>query len=236
MNCQQFQKLYTLDPSNQNPAIGQHLKVCKACAIFVKENQQFEQALHQAIKINIPPNLNQRILSRQKKSLSTRTFWHFWLPIYGVVFSLVFVITLLLLINGGGQERKNSLSQQVITYLKNEPHVTLTQGEVPETELQGMFEAIGGKLQGKIGQVTFCRLLTVKNYPAAHIVLKGRQGPVNVLFIRNRQKIERQSLKTLQFTGLLLPKSWGHIAIVGQQQEPLNQIIAEIDQAVSWSS
>ena len=259
MNCQTFRQYCTLNPTYREQDFLRHKQACSACADFADDMMRFEQTLVEAMKIETPAGLTERILQRQTipsvdqrlltpvslegkkiggifkvlKRYSPSQFASQWFhyPIYALAASLVLVIGLLV---GSLWWQSDVLPQQVIAYIENDPHAFLMNGEVPTEEVRGMFQAIGAELTGDIGQVNFCQLLTLQDYASAHLVLSGTKGPVNVLFIRDSQSSGPQSFKHGELKSLILSASWGNLAIVGFPEEPLETIANRINEAVIW--
>ena len=244
MNCQQFRQYCTLEPTYREENFLHHQQVCSACAAFAQDMMQFEQTLVAAMKVEIPAGLVGRILAQQTSHHSQMTslwaqivsFWSPRRPIYALAASMLLVIGLFASGLWWWQADTMSLPPEVIAYLENEPQAFLTGGEVPADELRGMFQAIGAELTGDIGSVSFCKLLNIKGYASAHIVLTGAKGPVNVLFIRNSQITGPRPVSNGQLKGVILSAAWGNIAIVGMPEEPLDEVAARVNNAVNFSA
>jgi hypothetical protein len=252
MNCQTYRQHCTLDPNCHEPDFLSHQQACSSCAAFTEDLLRFEQTLVEAIKVEIPDGLTERILHKQSQSNKpgllvkiTGLFKRFWLrqtspasylhlrPIYALAVSMLLVIGLFAGL-WWWQADTIFLKRGIITYVENTPQAFQTGGEVPSAELRGMFKAIGAKLTGDIGQVSFCNLLTLQGHNSAHIVLTGTKGPINVLFIRDSKMTGPQNLSNGELKGLILSTAWGNLAIIGIPQEPLEQVAERINEGVSW--
>jgi hypothetical protein len=244
MNCQTYRQQCTLDPSALEQDFLSHKQGCSACAAFTEDMMRFEQTLVEAIKVEIPDGLTERILQRQsntstgllvklsnlvKLMLPPQTSWHLR-PIIALATSLLLLIGLFL----WWQADTIFLKREIITYVESiQPALN---GEVPPAELRGMFQAIGAKLTGDIGQVNFCKLLTLRDHSSAHIVLTGTKGPINVLFIRDSKMRGPQNLSHGTLNGLILSTAWGNIAIIGAPEEPLGKVVERINEGVDWGT
>ncbi|NJO15695.1 MAG: DUF3379 domain-containing protein [Thioploca sp.] len=233
MNCQQFQQRCTLEPACQEPAFLAHQQTCPNCAHFAQELAQFEASLHTALQITVPADLTKRILAQPANqptiTPSGRRF-HWQLAA-----SLLLAMSLSL--SGlwwWSSSHTQPLEQQLMLYLAQEPKAFLTTQQVSLTELHQMFNAIGAKLVGEIGTVSFCKVLKLNGYTSAHLVLVENNQPINILLIRNSsiRQAEKLSYKNLQ--GILLPIQQGNIALVATSTESLQEIALRLQRVIKW--
>lgn len=246
MNCQTYRQQYTLEPKCQEKDFLSHKQACSDCAAFTKELMQFEQSLIEAMKVEIPDGLTERILQRQfqkKKSPGLLVRFNERLksilylpPVYAVAASLFLVITLFSSGILWQQYDTNTvyLKQEILSYIENTPQAFQTDSEVPAAELRMMFQKIGAKMTGEIGKVSFCKFLTLQGYRSAHMVLSGTKGPINVLFIRDSNLTEPQNLNNVKFKGIIRATPWGNIAIMGVEEERLEQISKRMNEKLIW--
>jgi len=240
MNCQTYRQQYTLEPRCQEEDLLSHKQACSDCAAFTKDLMQFEHSLIEAMKVEIPDDLTERILQRQfQKRPNLLVIFNEWLksilylpPVYAFAASLLLVITLFS--SGWWQTDTVHLKQGIISYIENTPQAFKTDSEVSTAELRMMFQNIGAKMTGDIGKVSFCKLVTLQGYRSAHLVFSGTKGPINVLFIRDSNITEPQNLNNIKFKGIIRATAWGNIAIMGVEEERLEQITKRMDEQLIW--
>ena len=238
MNCQQFRQTCLIEPTCQQPDFLHHRQNCSACFTFAEEMQQFERTLIDAIKIEVPVGLTQRILQQQRKKAWFQPILSFWhgnakRPRYALATSLILVVSLFVW-GLWWQAHSSSLSQEVMVYLEKEPRAFITDDKVPSTELRGMFQAIGAQLTSDIGTVHFCQLLTLQEYKSAHIVLTGMHGTINVIFIPDSQFENTQFSSPNQLKGIIYATTWGNLVLVGGSEEPFENIATHLNKSVKW--
>lgn len=230
MNCQEFRQHCASEPNCQEKEFLSHQHNCLTCAAFVEQLIRFEPFLVEAIQVEAPPGLSQRILHRHQnysqKSSYRRRF------IYALAASLLVLISLVGI--WWWQPDTIAMPQKIIAYIENEPLSFKTDGEVSSEELRRMFKMIGAELTGEVGKASFCKVLTFEGHMSAQLVLIGTRGPVNVLFILDSQINERQSFRSNKLEGILLPAVWGNIAIVGAPEEPLEKVANRLNEAIRW--
>ncbi len=254
MNCQQYRQYCTIEPTGQEDDFLFHRQTCSECAAFTEETLQFEHALVEAMKVEIPANLTERILYRRINQHdlprrfakffrnltrflhinASQTPYGYRHPIYALIASLLLIVSLFASGVWWWQGEMRSIKQDIIAHIENTAQLPLKTTAVPRAELQRMFQAIGARLTGEIGTVRFCKLLTLQDHNSAYMILAGKKGPINVFFIRHSQINGPQFLSKGELKGVILSTNWGNTAIVGVQGEPLEPIVERIDKAVKW--
>ncbi len=80
MNCLEFRRRLSADPEDRDAAIRAHTRDCASCSHWAAEAKRFESLLHQAMEVEVPENLESRILLRlalrypQREATSRRGF------------------------------------------------------------------------------------------------------------------------------------------------------------------
>lgn len=153
-------------------------------AFFAQEMKQFETVLLTAMQVTVPADLTKRILVQSANQRMITSSWHRFH--WQLAASLLLFVSLSL--SGlwwWSTSHHKPLEQQLMVYLAQEPKVFSTAQQVPLAELHKMFNAIGAKLVGKIGTVSFCKVLKLNGYTSAHMVLVENNQPINILLIRD---------------------------------------------------
>jgi hypothetical protein len=233
MNCQQFQQRCTLEPTCQEPAFLAHQQTCPNCDYFAQEMAQFEASLHMALQVTASPDLTKLILAQSTNQPTITAFWHRFH--WQLAASLLLIVSFSLsglwwwLTN-----HPKPLEQQLMIYLAQEPKAFSTTQQVPLAELRQIFNAIGAKLVGEIGTVSFCKVLKLNGYTSAHLVLVENNQPINILLIRNSSIRSAEKLSYQNLRGILLPIRQGNIALVAASTESLPKIAIRIQRVVKW--
>lgn len=234
MNCQQFRQRCTLEPACQEPAFLAHQQTCPDCGNFAQELAQFETILHSALQITVPADLTKRILAQPANQRIITPSWHRFR--WQLAASLLLIVSLSF--SGlwwWSTSHTQPLEQQLMVYLAQEPKAFLTTPSVPVEELHKMFNAIGAKLVGEIGQVSFCKVLKLNGYTSAHLVLVENNQPINILLIRDSPIRQTEKLSYQNLQGILLPIQQGNIALVATtSSESLKEIAIRLQQVVKW--
>jgi hypothetical protein len=233
MNCQQFQQRCILDPACQEPIFLAHQQTCLDCANFAQEMAQFEASLHTALQVTAPADLTKRILAQPANQPTITPSGHrfYW----QLAASLLLAMSLSL--SGlwwWSSNHTQPLEQQLMLYLAQEPKAFLTTQQVPLEELHKMFNAIGAKLVGEIGTVSFCKVLKFNGYTSAHLVVVENNQPINILLIRNSSIRQAEKLSYQNLQGILLPIQQGNMALVATSTESLPEIAVRLQRVIKW--
>ena len=205
------------------------------------DDERFEQALREAINIEVPEGLAQRILDEQQKQNRRRSWWKFqWLEVnaqwryaYATAATLALVVGIFTVLPRF-ESTENILEKQVLAYLHRE-YDSLTQvRDVPDDELAGMFKEIGASLTGRLDGVSHCEINEIGDHKSAILVMSGDKGPITVVFIMGEHISVRRSVGNGGFSGMIVPAQKGSIAIVGEPGEGLTKVERKITSAVAW--
>lgn len=204
------------------------------------DDERFDRALREAINVNVPEGLAQRILNEQAKQ-THRSWWKFqWLVVhpqwryaYATAATLLLVVGVFVASPWFGLSN-GTLEKQVLAYL-NQEHDSLTQmRDVPDAELAGMFQEIGASLTGNLGEVSHCEITEIGDHKSATLVMSGDKGLVTVVFIMDERISNRKPLGNGGLSGMIVPAQKGSIAIVGEPGEGLTEVERKIKSAVAW--
>ncbi len=61
MNCLEFRRRFTIDPAGNGPEIAAHRQQCPACDRFAERMGEFEKRLRQAMAVDMPEGMAERI-------------------------------------------------------------------------------------------------------------------------------------------------------------------------------
>ena len=191
MQCNQLRELFSSDPRSQNKEALQHLAACDECAEWLTKLQSFEMALSEAVQIEVPEGLEQRILAQQKppetatiSQLHVRR--HKWHPALALAASLLLVVGLVTTLND--QQPIEHFEQQMLSWLSNQQPAHYLNQQASDSEIEGMFREVGAELVADIGTVLHCRITTVEDHKVGYFIVNSEQGPVSVLLVANGSK------------------------------------------------
>ena len=206
------------------------------------KTDSFDRALKEAINVEVPSSLTQRILQRQQAYKKRRrrrwdTLWvgfsPQWRMAYAMAASVVIVIALYL-VTPWLSPGTVSLQRQVIAYLQKEHEALNQPRDVPDSELAGMFRDIGANITGDLGRVQYCEITKINDRKSATMVVPGTKGPIAVVFIMGEFVADRTPMGNGGLKGFIMPAVKGSVAIVGTPGEELSEIEKKIQQSITW--
>jgi hypothetical protein len=86
------------------------------------------------------------------------------------------------------------------------------------------------------GLITYAQSCEIGGREVPHLVIQGERGPVTILLMPEEMVDSPQSLMGDNVNGVILPVGDGSIAIIGESDERLERIEAQVLKSVSWST
>ena len=219
MNCLEFRRHCLIDPLSRDAGFREHSRDCPACRTFLQAQLDQEQRLRAAIAIEPPPDLAARILLRQSFAHRARG------PL--AIAATVLLSTLAGLM-GYFATRAPSLESEVLAHIHAErDHLTSETRENPG-KVAMVLEALGARVEGMSGDVRYAGVCDISKRPGAHLVLRGRHGPVTVLLLPHQATSQRTPIHDEQLEGVILPIRGGSVALVGNRGEDMDALARQL--------
>ena len=238
MNCMDFRRQLLIDPNHKDDEMILHERECASCSTQAQQSALFESNLKQALAVEVPQGLADRIKTHQGAVERVRVRvlrpWK-----YAMAASLVLmfgIIGLLSYQNITLNQSDGLLQQAVLDHIKGELHHLAEHNNVQLAELNQIMSPLGVQAVADIGPVNFAGLCNIRKHLGVHMVLAGAQGPVTVI-IMSDEMIDRDArIENTRFSGVILPQKHGSVAVVGEQGESLNEIIERLQTNIIWST
>ncbi len=240
MNCEDYKEALAGDPSASFDGADAHVAGCESCAAFTAEMQAFDAKIAKALAINVPnleiPELpeieddnvvNIPLGNRQTFSMPT------WIGIAATVLIAAFVgVRMIDLDPGSGLP----LNEEVLAHFDHEPSaLQVTTVAVSEERFSSVVNPSIGTMDRNVGLVTFANSCIINGKTVPHLVIQGEKGPITLLLMPEEMIDGAMTLDGKGVNGVILPMGDGSIAIIGEQDEPLNEIEQRIIDSVEWS-
>lgn len=234
MNCIEFRRILLSDPGVADAEFAEHRRSCPDCAEAVERSARFERVLHEAVNVPVPENLASRILLKQSFQPRRESPWWKTRRAYALAAGVLLVMGLSFMgLNGYLEQRR--LSEEFVALINGAPYAMSTDRTVSSNEISAALEPAGLDLEGSIGDVTFAGRCLVRGKLSGHIVLKGDTAPITVFLIGDALVTERATIRSDNYSGVVLPQGTGTIAIVGSPGETLENIEARVRSAIRWA-
>ncbi len=224
----------------------------------IERDPEFETFLKEAASIPVPEGLADRIIAhtrnadeddqqngdkvvhldslrdRQQPSIRTRQRWVAMAASVLLVFGLVTVSYF-------GRDPGMPMEQRIIADLSpslpvyNTMVVTHQVDPNIEANLHQMFENIGAKRVGNLGQVMFCETKDVVGSKAGIMVFPGDKGAITVVYVTEKKVDARSILADQDMEGVIWPERKGSVAIIGYPGETkLAEVESRVRNSVNW--
>lgn len=229
MNCLEFRRQCFINPASNDDAFIQHLKSCSACAEFHGRVKDTEQDLVAAVNIRVPENLQSDIMLRQSMQDGKRSH-------KATYFALAasFMIATIAALMFTWQPRNSGLEDVVISYVEAAHADTNRSLNQEQVAVADILRPLGLTLNSDFGPVESARPCVIRGQAAAHIVVPGQDGIIDIIYmpeetISNRQEVRQQNNRLL-----LVPCPKGSLAIFGADSERLADIENRFQAASQW--
>lgn len=231
MNCIDYRRLITSEPSNAGAEGLQHRLACPSCAAFARQMQQFDTSLRAAMTIATPADLEARVMVAAAGQTVARRRW------LGIAATVVIAVgaTLTML---NDRHRVERLPEQVIQHIYHEADllVPVSTDLVPAPRLRQVLEQAGVKLNADVDEVIHAGVCLFRGHLVPHLVVLSEQGPVTVMILPDEKIDKTMPIDEDGFHGVIVPVRGGSIAIVGTRGAYPAQIERQFVQAVEWET
>jgi len=240
MNCEDYKAALAGDPSASIEGGDAHVAACDSCAAFRAEMQALDAKIAQALSINVPnlqmPELPEieddnvvNIPFRNKQTFSMPT----WIGIAATVVIAAFVgVRMIDLDPGSGLP----LNEEVLAHFDHEPSsLQVTTVAVSDEQFSTVVNPSIGTMDRNVGLVTYANSCIINGKTIPHLVIQGEKGPITLLLMPEEMIDGAMTLDGNGVNGVILPMGNGSIAIIGEQDEPLDAIEQRIIDSVEWS-
>jgi hypothetical protein len=225
IDCREFRRRLLIDPYDPDPRLRRHREQCAACDRAANEALAFEAALRRALSVSPPRGLANRIKAAAGRHRPARP---------GAGAAAVALLALAVWVGVGVFPTEPELSTVVARHIEAEEEHLHARHAVGPSQLADLLAPLGGELTGRLGQVHFAELCVIRDARGAHLVVKGRRGPVTVLFMPGESPGRARSVSTGRLRGMIVPTAYGSLAVVGEPGEPIREWAEEAQRAVRW--
>jgi hypothetical protein len=250
MNCDDYKQAIAADPSESFADGAGHVATCASCAEFKAEMIALDESIAKALSFDVPdlsmpelPELdgedeNVVNLPFKRKARITMPSW------IGIAagFALAAFLGVQFLATDLTNDITNSsdkdllLAAQVLSHLDHEPGALLpTNTEVAEERLAQVVNDDVGTMDRDIGLVTYAMSCVINGRTIPHLVIQGKKGPITLLLMPEEMVSMPVPLTGESISGVILPVGAGSIAIIGERDEPLDDIKKRVLNSVEWS-
>lgn len=230
MDCLEFRRICGSEPTSRDKAFLEHRLACPSCAAQAAEARSFDDLLRQAMSVDLPEGLVQRIVADASMRQAHRARW--------VALAATTVLAVGAVIGVVRVDQGTALADDVVEHIHHEPDLLIPTTElVDEARLHAVAARSGSEIQGDLGgEVRYAGLCRLRGQLVAHLVVQGESGPVTVLLLPTEAMSSPVEIDERGLKGAILPLEGGSIAVVGTDDErELETVQERVRGAVRWS-
>jgi hypothetical protein len=130
-----------------------------------------------------------------------------------------------------------ALADEVLAHVTHEPMaLRVTDQAVSDDQLHKVVPASIAEMGHGTGLITFAETCPINGNEVPHLVIQGEYGPVTILLLPDEKISAAVLLDDGSSHGVILPVGDGSIAIIGTQEEKLEDIQKQVLQSVMWTT
>jgi len=237
MNCKDYKEAIAAEPSQAFDG-SEHAAACESCATFRDEILALDLRIAGALDIAVPdlqlpelPPLGEDDVN--VVNLPFRRQGRLSAPVWvGLAASLVIatVIGVRFLSNDVVYP---SLADEIIAHLDHEfGALQVTYKAVSERKLARVVEDDVAEMDA--GLIIYANSCVINGNTIPHLVIQGERGPITLLLLPDEMVDSAIVLEGVGITGVILPVGNGSIAIIGERDEPLEDLQRRLLSTVKW--
>ncbi|GLX77550.1 chemotaxis protein [Thalassotalea insulae] len=237
MDDLQFRRSIYADPNTSDEEVRAAKHSDPAKRKFAEEIEQLDQQIAQALHIDVPQGLSEKLILRQslashqqqkkasriKLALAASVTFAIGLIVHQLQFSHAY----------------SSISDYAIAHTNHEAQYFSNQDEVRVslTSLNKKMASFNGSFSEQLGELLMAEFCRFDGTKSLHLVFRGQTSPVNIFIVPDNEYLT----VTKRFTdnnlnGVVNQFKHSNIIVVGDKQEPLEQWQNKISQTVQWST
>lgn len=222
MNCLDFRRAVFCDPRRVGEEAERHAWQCDACAAFRVHELEIEDRLAEELRVPLPENLAERILSRRAKARRPMRWLALAASLVLAVAIGVYAVT----------QSRDPLAVAGIDFVMYDEAQSII--DAKPTEWKTLVHAAAGmgvSLPPQLGDMHYVCLYPLIVGAAHHLLVKTPYGKVTLLLIPDRPLAARKTQSAHGLEAVVLPARKGSIVIIGDSARSVQRA-----EALLWKS
>lgn len=235
MNCLDFRRRLLEDPYTTSDDMIQHEESCPACAAYARDLRAKEVRLRALLNnIPVPAELPDKVRFavglKKRTPVRRRVAWAMAasvLLITGAVWMHFFNPV-------APKHTEMPLVQSILHHAEAEWHHYNASQQVSSGKLAYLMDQFNAERTADLANVNFAAICPIRQYPGLHLAIAGKVAPITVFYMPKEHISRSISIASADLRGEIMPTSWGSIAVIGKNNEPLEGVAKRMAQAVEW--
>ena len=252
MDDTKFRDAILADPNAQSNEIEEAIANDPAKRAYVEEMREFDAFIQQAMHIEVPDDLESKLLLHQhvqndvKPPLNTQAPTkaepandsRYWQIAAAACFAFVIGLTLNLNVlrtdngMGAGEYALKNAYQGI-------QNANLIDQSIPLTKVNAQLASYGVQMEQHIGEVSYANTFFCGYNEAnvLHLVVQGETGKINLFVLPKDNRLDSwKAFSDDRFKGKAARYSNADMVIVGEKEEPLRAFQSKIENSMRWKT
>lgn len=222
MTCLEARREMAADPGRPSEALSAHLAGCAACARALWREQGLDRRIREAMSVDVPDSLSERLLLAQTTRHRSRFRRPFLALVASLLLALALGVTWQLGVRPVGDAR--ALSQYVAAHLEHEPHSLEATATVNVGTVERLLNEYGLHLSGRVDNIVYAKKCPTPDGMGLHLVVRTVEGPVTFIYMPDQRIDGRLELDAGRHRGYVTGFAGGAAALVGSPAEALEEV------------
>lgn len=236
VTCLDVRRQVGAEPRRLEPGMAEHCQSCVACAAFVRETQALDARLERALNIPVPEGLEARIVLDASLKHAPGLWRRPWLAAAAsALLTLALATTAYVHMHPAGED----LAGAVVAHIRNPEEVGAiapNQALIHDASyVENVFDSAGVRMQGSMDGLSYAHVCLFRGERVVHLVMQGRNGPVTIMLLPRIHVDKNTPVDEAGFHGVIVPAGQGSIAIVTNNNTPVEPMEQELAARVQWT-
>lgn len=227
MNCEEFRNAYAAARPRVPAELEAHRRWCRACADFATHEDQLDRQLVQALNVEVPEGLADRILQRNVNARVRRLgTWHF-----AAAAALVALVSAGLMI--GSWTDRREFRNDIVTALNEQPLPRVQDALLADAEVAELLRGVGVSYRSGLVSVRLARRCQVRGTEAVYLVVQANGTDASVLVMPELSVDDRVEISGDGWQGAIVRCPKGSMAITGLSDQAVASVEANMRAATN---
>lgn len=232
MNCLDVRRMCLAEPHSRSPRLLLHVYHCKACRQYRNRILAAEEQIHSTMNVPAPEGLGRKVMfdTGFDEAPARRRGWMY--AAAATAMSALLVLASLVYL----QTRPPDVVPDLARHMVEDPlHIQPPEADADQ-RLDEVVRHLGGKLAASPSNVLHATLCMIRDLTAAHLVVRGQQGPVTVFVIPRHRVRSFERINIDGQIGMVADYGEGSIALFGYEGESLEAVRAQFSERIRWTA
>lgn len=228
-----FRRRIYADPNDNSPEVVNACQEDSSKANFKSEMQDFDLQLKQALNVETPDNLSERIILghnlAEQRAQKRKYRVHLALAasiafVFGISFQFI-----------GNSPRHTTLGEHALAHLIAEVDHIPNSANYTQAQLNLKLAQFGGNLTESIAPIKFANFCDFDGVRSLHLVLQGDNGDVTIFVVPKDSGFTKTPyFDDLNYHGTTISNQRADMVIITDKNESTDRWTEKVNQSIKW--